>query len=92
MVDPSITREYSRMEESSKKKIEEIIGQIECPKDFICYKSELKILCKAEDVGMESFLKCLEDNPRECVFSLGYAESHYCTCPLRRYIAKKAGK
>lgn len=80
------------MEESSKKKLEELIGQIECPKDFICYKSGFKTLCKAEDVGMKSYLKCLEENPRDCVFSMGYAESYYCTCPLRRYIAKKEGK
>jgi hypothetical protein len=34
----------------------------------------------------------LEENPRECVFSQGYAESYYCTCPLRRHIAKEEGK
>jgi len=86
------SREYVGMEESTKRKLEEIIGQMKCPKDFVCYKSGLKTLCKAEDVGMKSYLKCLEENPGECTFSLGYAESHYCTCPLRRYIAKKEGK
>ena len=80
------------MEESTKRELEKLIGQIQCPKDFICYKSGLKELCKAEDIGMKSYLKCLEENPRECVFSQGYAESHYCTCPLRCYIAKKEGK
>jgi hypothetical protein len=80
------------MPENTDKKIEELLGQIKCPKDFICYKSGFKDLCKAEDVGMKSFLKCLEENPRDCLFSRGYAESHYCTCPLRIYIAKKEGK
>jgi hypothetical protein len=42
------------MEESTKKKLEEIIDQMKCPKNFICYKSGLKNLCKAEDVGMQS--------------------------------------
>jgi len=86
------TLEHVGMEDSTKRKIEEIIGQMKCPKDFVCYKSGLKILCKAEDVGMQSYLKCLEENPSDCVFSMGYAESHYCTCPLRCYIAKKEGK
>ena len=80
------------MPESTDKKIKELIGQIKCPKDFICYKSGFENLCKAEDVGMKSFLKCLEENPRDCLFSRGYAESYYCTCPLRLYIAKKEGK
>jgi len=84
--------EHLGMEDSTKRKIEEIIGEMKCPKDFVCYKSELQDLCKAEDVGMQSYLKCLEENPSDCVFSMGYAESHYCTCPLRCYIAKKEGK
>ena len=86
------TLEHVGMEESTKRKLEEIIGQMKCPKDFVCYKSGFKTLCKAEDVGMQSYLKCLEENPSDCIFSLGYAESHYCTCPLRCYIAKKEGK
>ena len=69
------------MEEKTKRELEELIGQIKCPKDFVCYKSGLKELCKAVDIGMKSYLKCLD-----------YAESHYCTCPLRRHIAKKEGK
>ena len=80
------------MEESTKKELEKIIGQMRCPKDFVCYKSGFKTLCKAEDVGMKSYLKCMEENPTACVFSLGYAQSHYCTCPFRCYIAKKEGK
>jgi hypothetical protein len=86
------TLEHVGMEDSTKRKIEEIIGQMKCPKDYDCYKSGLKTHCKAEDVGMQSYLKCLEENPSDCVFSMGYAESHYCTCPLRCYIAKKEGK
>ena len=80
------------MEESTKRELEELMDQIKCPKDFVCYRSGLQKLCKAEDIGMKSYLKCLEENPRDCVFSMGYAESHYCTCPLRLLIAKKEGK
>jgi hypothetical protein len=86
------SRENVGMEDTTKKELEKIIGQMRCPKNFVCYKSGFKTLCKAEDVGMKSYLKCMEENPMDCVFSLGYAESHYCTCPLRFYIAKKVGK
>ncbi len=80
------------MEERTKKELEELIAQTKCPKDFICYRSGLRELCKAEDVGMKSYLRCLEENPRDCLFSLGYAESYYCTCALRLHIAKKECK
>lgn len=41
------------MEQDYKKEIEEIIGQIQCPKDFKCYKSGFQVLCKARDMGIE---------------------------------------
>ena len=80
------------MKEEFRKEIEELMGGIRCPKDFSCCQSGLERLCKARDVGMESYLECLEKNPRQCVFSLGYADSYYCKCPLRRYIARKMDK
>ena len=41
--------------EQADKEIEEIIGQMKCPKDFRCYQCGLEVLCKAKDIGMESF-------------------------------------
>jgi hypothetical protein len=80
------------MDEDVKRELKEIIGGMSCPKDFRCYAGGLTVLCKAEDVGLESFLKCLEDNPRDCPFSLDYGGSHFCKCPLRVYIKKKLGR
>ena len=68
--------------------LRKLIGELKCPKGFTCYTSGFNILCKAKDVGMESFLECLEDDPKACVFSIGYGASYYCKCPLRVYIAK----
>jgi hypothetical protein len=79
-------------EQINKKQIEEIIVKISCPKDFVCYKSGFENLCKAEDIWQDSFLKCLEDNPRECVFSISFGYAYYCKCPLRVYIAKTLRK
>ena len=74
------------------KKVEEIIDGIKCPKDFECYKSGYDNLCKAEDIGIESFLVCLEEDPVSCKFSIPYGDAYFCQCPLRVYIAKKIKK
>jgi hypothetical protein len=84
------------MEEDQRKEIEEIIGQLKCPKDFRCCKSGFHTLCKAKGIGLESFLQCLEENPRDCKFSIkvsaAFSKIHLCQCPLRVYIAKKLKK
>jgi len=77
------------MEERTRKTIEKIIAGMSCPKDFKCYRSNLSRLCKAKDIGLESFLECLEENPRDCEFSIGYGYSYYCRCPVRVHIAKQ---
>jgi hypothetical protein len=77
------------MEERNRETIEKIIAGTSCAKDFKCYRSNLSQLCKAKDVGLESFLECLEHNPRNCEFSISYGDSYFCRCPVRVYIAKK---
>jgi len=79
-------------EKNTLKNIEAIIGEIKCPKDFICYKSGFKNLCKAEDVGRKSILKCLEENPVNCVFAFPIGQTYFCQCPLRFYIARELKK
>ena len=71
------------------KQIEKILDGIQCPKDFSCYTSGQERLCKAEDIGLESFLVCLETDPKKCKFSVVFGGMHFCQCPLRVYIAKK---
>ncbi len=80
------------MEQDYKKEMEEILDQFKCPKDFECYKSGLKTLCKAKQIGNEIFLECLEDIPQRCKFALFLARSYLCQCPLRIYIAEKFRK
>jgi hypothetical protein len=80
------------MEEDVKKKVEEIVGHFKCPKDFKCYQSGLKALCKAKRAeGAAAFLVCLDEDPQECIFSshISMGDFYLCSCPLRRYIADK---
>jgi hypothetical protein len=72
-----------------RKEIEKIIGEIKCPKDFICYKSGFENLCKAKDIGLERHLDCLEKNPRNCIFAIPFGNRYICYCPLRVYMVKE---
>jgi hypothetical protein len=80
------------MKEEVRKKIEVIMGDMKCPKNFKCAESGFEDLCKAKDVGLDSYLKCLESNPSNCNFALSYGYKHFCQCPLRVYLAKKLNK
>ena len=80
------------MEQDYTKIIEDIVGEIKCPKDFKCYKTGIENLCEAKDFGLSDFLECLEKNPTECNHSAPYGSWYLCQCPTRIYIAKKLKK
>jgi len=77
---------------SNKKEIEEIIKQFKCPRDLRCCKSDFKVLCKAEDIGLQTYLKCLDEDPQSCPASIPFADVYFCECALRVHIAKKLKK
>ena len=79
------------MDEKTKKEIEEIIGKMQCPRDFRCYQSGLETLCKAKTVGTNDLLVCLEKKPLKCKF-VSVKKGYVCECPLRYYIFKKLKK
>ena len=41
-----------------------------------------KISCKTEDIGLESFLICLEEKPKKCTFSTLFGDRYFCKKPL----------
>jgi hypothetical protein len=77
------------MKKEDKKRIEEIIAGMQCPKNFKCSKGGFKDLCKATDIGLDNYLDCLEKKPANCPFALSFGLRHFCQCPLRVYLAKK---
>ena len=77
------------MNEKQKKEIEEILGDLTCSKDFRCYKSGFEYLCKAQNVGIKSFLRCMEEDGKEYKFSVTLGSAHFSECPRRKYIVKK---
>ena len=77
------------MRDEDRKKIEEIMDGMRCPKGFACAENGFENLCRAEDIGLDKCLQCLEGNPRACPFAMPYGSAHYCQCPLRVYLAQK---
>jgi hypothetical protein len=80
------------IQQNIQKDIEEIIDGLKCPKDFSCYTSKFENICRAEDVGLESFIACLSSDAIECKFSIQFGGLIFCQCPLRIYIAKNLHK
>ena len=81
------------MELHLENRMNETIEKSACTKGFKCCTEGFENLCKAEDVGLQWYLLCLEPQPQECKFSVLVVQHKYlCECPLRIYIAKKLKK
>ena len=75
-------------DEEFEKEVSEIVGDLQCSKDFKCYTSGFKDLCKARVGGVEPpLLICCEKDQKRCKF-LNVLGGFVCECPLRVYIAK----
>ena len=83
------------MKEEDRRRIEEIIDGMQCPKGFKCAEDGFENLCRAKHFGGELFLQCLEETSPPCLFAGVYDQGfqmRFCRCPLRVYIAKNLGK
>jgi hypothetical protein len=80
------------MEEEVRRKIEELLTGMHCPKNFRCAENDFEALCKAKDIGLESYLLCLEDKPFTCPFSQLFGDKYFCQCHLRVFLSKELKK
>jgi hypothetical protein len=80
------------MKDEDRKKIEEILDKMVCPKNFKCADSGFENLCKARDIGLERYLDCLEGTPTACLYALSFGHGYLCRCPLRVYLSKELKK
>jgi hypothetical protein len=79
------------MDDETRRKIDDIIAGMSCPKAFRCAESGFERLCSAQDIGLDDYLVCLEDRPGTCSFALPFGGAHFCRCPLRVFLAKNVG-
>lgn len=80
------------MGEELRKQIEEIAEGMDCAKDFECCEGSFANVCRAKDIGIDSFLECLEKNPQMCEFAMPFGNTFFCKCPVRIAIAGKLKK
>ena len=80
------------MKEEDRKKLEKIISQLDCLKNFKCAASDFENLCKAEDIGIDNYVLCHDGTTYLCGFSLKVGQENLCSCPVRIYLAKHLGK
>ena len=83
--------------EKEHKEVRDIMDNMSCQLDFVCYKSPLDDICKAE-YNEHSLVCKISEMPSDksilfddCTYRsyLGTAHKSYiCRCPLRIYIAK----
>ena len=78
------------MGESYEKEIKAIMAETQCPKNFACYKSDLKPRCTVKDVGLRSHLE-IEGEYDCCKYVVVSKGEKYCKCPLCVYLTKKLG-
>jgi hypothetical protein len=73
--------------------IEEIIRSVDCPRNFECYKSGFRNLSKVKIFANGKLIECLEEDVRMCRLKFPFgAETIFCLCPLRSYIARNFHK
>jgi hypothetical protein len=75
------------MDKELKREIEKLLKN--CPKGCKCRQRGIEDLCRVRDVGLETFVLCLEKNSIHCVHRIVFGRANYCSCPPRVYIAKQ---
>jgi hypothetical protein len=72
--------------------IQEYISKNKCLFDFKCYKNGFKDLSGVIVDLQGNIIECLDNNAKRCNHSLSFGSDFLCTCPLRRFIAKRFRK
>ena len=72
--------------------VKQIVSEMSCPKDFICYSSDFENLCKVKDVDLDCLVCLGSANDRVCGFTVSCECDYLCNCPLRKYIARTLGR
>jgi len=80
------------MIEQGIKKIEQLMEEIECFKDFKCVKENFNRLCQVRKFELDEHLECLENNPSRCPFAVPFIYWHMCICQMRMHIIQKLKK
>ena len=59
-----------------------------CPERCKCRQRGVENPCHVRDVGLKTFVQCLEENAFDCFHQITFGGTHYCSCRVCVYIAK----
>ncbi|HET6350590.1 MAG TPA: hypothetical protein VFG89_00455 [Coriobacteriia bacterium] len=76
------------MNEQQLHELSEIVASVPCQRSHACTQSGSSDICKARDLGLEDYVDCLSDCPRDCQFAMCFGDGHLCTCTARVFLAK----
>ncbi len=48
---------------------------------MVNYGNAFYFSCRRKDLGLDSYLLCLENNPEKCIHSLPFGNDYFCKCP-----------
>ena len=66
----------------------ELLDGVACGHGHRCAHDDLADVCRARDLGLENYVDCLSESPRDCEYSLSLGHGHLCRCPARIFLAK----
>ena len=73
--------------------VREIMAQMACPKDSVCYEEKFEGLCPANVYGGADIVQCLSSGGSDCPMSYAFSgDVRFCKCRLRRYVALELGR
>ena len=75
------------IEHDYQKKMEKIMGSMECPEDFACLQLGKCPHCKANGFKLENSVE-VDGNGRPCKLLSSYGDTYFCNCPLNVYLTK----
>lgn len=55
-----------------------MVNRTSTPADKKDSSLKSNISCKTDDIGLESFLICLENKPKQCLFSILFGNRYFC--------------
>jgi len=62
--------------------------EVECPYGFICLEQGFQKAGKVRDMGMDSYVQCLQEQADDCPMRFCFGYSYFCKCKIRVYAAK----
>ena len=77
------------------RKIEEIMGGMDCPRGFESCKSGTEVPCKPRLLADGAVVDCTEaecSNKVDCKYRMAFGFGHLCNCPVRTYMAGELRK